>query len=50
MLYGLFHMDLVYGVFRINFDVMVWQWEVNMSDYERCQTLHIAAVWCLLDA
>jgi len=32
MLYGLSRIDLVYGLFRIDFDVVVWQWEVNLSD------------------
>jgi len=25
-------------------DVVVWQWEVNLSDSERCQTSHMAAL------
>jgi hypothetical protein len=32
MLYGLLRIDLVHGLFRIDFDVVVWQWEVNLSD------------------
>ena len=48
--------DMLYGLFRIDFytlicfgeiDVVVSQGEVNLSDSERCQTLHIAALWCL---
>ena len=39
----------MYGLFRIDFDVVVWQRQVNLSDEERCETLHIAALWCLLD-
>jgi len=27
-----FRIDLVYGLFRIDFDVVVRQWQVNLSD------------------
>ena len=50
MLYGRFRIDLYAPSYVGAIDVVVWQWEVNLSDSERCQILHIAAVWCLLNA
>jgi hypothetical protein len=50
MLYGLFRIDLYALSYVGAIDVVVWQWEVNLSDSERCQTLHIAALWCLFNA
>ena len=50
MLYGLFRIDLYAPSYVGAIDVVVWQWEVNLPDSERCQTLHIAALWCLLNA
>ena len=44
MLYGLFCIDLYALSYAGAIDVVVWQWEVSLSDSERCQTLHIAAV------
>ena len=49
MLYGLFLIDVYALSYAGAIDVVVWQWEVNLSDSERCQTLHIAALWCLLN-
>jgi len=49
MLYGLFCIDLYALSYVGAIDVVVWQWEVNLSDSERCQTSHIAALWCLLN-
>ena len=50
VLYGLFRIDLYALSYVRAIDVVVWQWKVNLSDSERCQTLHIAALWCLLNA
>ena len=50
MLYGLFRINLYALSYVGAIDVVVWQWEVNLSDSEHCQTLHIAALWCLLNA
>jgi len=47
MLYGLFRLDLNALSYVGAIDVVVWQWQVNLSDSERCQTLHIAALRCL---
>ena len=47
MLYGLFCIDVYALSFEGAIDVVVLQWNVNLSDSERIQTLHIAAVWCL---
>ena len=44
MLYGLFCIDLYALSYVGAIDVVLWQWEVNLSDSERCQTLHIAAL------
>ena len=50
MLYGLLRIDL-YALSHVGaINVVVWQWEVNLSDSERNQTLHITAWWCLLNA
>jgi hypothetical protein len=49
MLCGLFRIDLYSLGYVTAIDVVVGQWEVNYSDSERCQTLHIAALWCLLN-
>ena len=48
MLYGLFRIDLYSLSYVGAIDVVVWQWEVNLSYSERWQTLHIAALWYLL--
>ena len=50
MLYRLLRIDLYALSYVGAIDVVVWQWEVKLSDSERCQTLHIAALWCLLNA
>ena len=42
MLYGLFRIDLYALSYLGAIDVVVWQWEVNLSDSDRCQTLHFA--------
>ena len=47
MLHGLFCIDLYSLSYVGAIDVVVWQWEVNLSYSERWQTLHIAALWCL---
>jgi len=49
MLYWLFRIDLYALSYVGAIDVVVWHWEVNLSDSERCRTLHIAALWCLLN-
>ena len=49
MLYGLFRIDLYSQSYAGAIDVVVWQWDINLSDSERCQTLHIAALRCLLN-
>jgi len=49
MMYGLFRIDLYAPSYVGAIDVVVWQWEANLSDSERCKTLHIAALWCLLN-
>jgi len=49
MLYGRFRIDLYALSYVGAIDVVVWQWEVNLSDSVRLQTLHIAALWCLLN-
>ena len=43
MLYRLFRIDLYSLSYVGAIDVVVWQWEVNLSYSERWQTLHIAA-------
>ena len=48
MLHGLFRIDLYALSYVGAIDVVAWQWEVKLSDSERCQTLHIAALWCVL--
>ena len=50
MLYRQFRIDFYAPSYVGAIDVVVWQWEVNLSDSERCQNLHIAALWCLLNA
>ena len=47
MLYGLFLVDQHALSYVGATEVVVWQWVVNLSDSERCQTLHIAALWCV---
>jgi hypothetical protein len=49
MLYGLFCIDFCELNYVGAIDVVVWQGGVNLSDSERWQTLHIAALWCLLN-
>ena len=49
MLHGLFRIDLYALSYVGAIDVVAWQWEVKLSDSERCQTLHIAALGCLLN-
>ena len=49
MLYGLFRIDLYAVNYVRAINVVIWQWEVDLLDSERCQTLHIAALWCLLN-
>ena len=44
MLYGLFRIDLYPLSYIGAIDVVVWQWKVKLSDSERCQTLHNAAL------
>ena len=46
MLYGLSRIDLYSLSYVGAIDVVVWQGEVYLSDSERRQTLHIAALWC----
>ena len=49
MLNGLFRIDLYALSYVGAIDAVVRQWEVNLSDSESCQTLHIAALGCLLN-
>ena len=46
ILYGLFRVDVYALSLKGTIRVVVWQWEVNSSDSERCQTVHIAALRC----
>ena len=47
MLYGEFRIDLCALSYVGANDVVVWEREFNLLDSDRCQTLHIAASWCL---
>jgi len=49
MLYGLCRIDVHALKLSRGNGVVVWQWDVNMSDSQCCQTLHIVAIWCLLN-
>ena len=49
MLHGLFRIDVYALKLCRGIEVGVWQWEVNLSDSQRCQTLRIGASWCLLN-